>query len=141
MLPSSPTIPVACSNHGSSATASILHKESSDGRRTERDACSGQPAARSSALHPPTGGPSMALASSPDTEALADVVRAFSASQHLRAGTREVLENPVEEHVPGWKQMAELGWLGLHVPEEYGGSGFGLQELAVVVEALGAVPA
>ena len=29
------------------------------------------------------------------------------------------------------------GWLGLHVPEEHGGSGFGLEELVVVVEELG----
>ena len=34
--------------------------------------------------------------------------------------------------------MADLGWLGLHLPEAHGGSGFGLAELVVVVEALGA---
>ena len=33
--------------------------------------------------------------------------------------------------------MAALGWLGLHVPEEHGGSGYGLPELVVVVEELG----
>ena len=33
--------------------------------------------------------------------------------------------------------MAELGWLGLAVPEEFGGSGFGLPELVVVIEELG----
>ncbi|MFN8027835.1 MAG: acyl-CoA dehydrogenase family protein [Acidimicrobiia bacterium] len=31
----------------------------------------------------------------------------------------------------------ELGWLGLHLPEAHGGSGFGLEELVVVVEQLG----
>jgi alkylation response protein AidB-like acyl-CoA dehydrogenase len=30
--------------------------------------------------------------------------------------------------------MAELGWLGIHVPEEYGGAGAGLEELAIVLE-------
>jgi len=30
-----------------------------------------------------------------------------------------------------------LGWLGLHVDEEYGGSGFGLPELVVVIDELG----
>jgi alkylation response protein AidB-like acyl-CoA dehydrogenase len=34
-----------------------------------------------------------------------------------------------------------LGWLGLHVPEHYGGQGFGLLELLVVVEELGRVVA
>ena len=29
------------------------------------------------------------------------------------------------------------GWLGLHLPEEHGGSGYGLEELVVVVEELG----
>jgi len=33
--------------------------------------------------------------------------------------------------------VRELGWLGLHVPEDQGGSGFGLEELVVVVEELG----
>jgi alkylation response protein AidB-like acyl-CoA dehydrogenase len=30
-----------------------------------------------------------------------------------------------------------LGWLGLHIDEEYGGSGYGLPELVVVIEELG----
>ena len=34
-------------------------------------------------------------------------------------------------------EAAALGWLGLHVPEEFGGSGYGLEELVVVVEELG----
>ena len=38
---------------------------------------------------------------------------------------------------PFWDDLAELGWLGLHIPEEYGGSGYGLPELVVVVEELG----
>ncbi len=33
--------------------------------------------------------------------------------------------------------MAELGWLGLHLPESLGGSGYGLEELVIVVEELG----
>jgi acyl-CoA dehydrogenase len=36
-----------------------------------------------------------------------------------------------------WKQMAELGWLGIPFPESFGGAGMGLAELAVVLEALG----
>ena len=36
-----------------------------------------------------------------------------------------------------YAEAADLGWLGLHVPEEHGGSGFGLEELVVVVEQLG----
>jgi alkylation response protein AidB-like acyl-CoA dehydrogenase len=36
-----------------------------------------------------------------------------------------------------WKQMAELGWVGIPFPESLGGAGLGLAELAVVLEALG----
>ncbi|HVZ07288.1 acyl-CoA dehydrogenase family protein [Rhodopila sp.] len=36
-----------------------------------------------------------------------------------------------------WRQMAELGWTGFLVPEEYGGSAFGIAGLAQVMEAAG----
>ena len=36
-----------------------------------------------------------------------------------------------------WKEMAELGWVGIPFPESYGGAEMGLGELAVVLEALG----
>jgi acyl-CoA dehydrogenase len=38
-----------------------------------------------------------------------------------------------------WKEMAELGWLGIPYPESLGGAELGLAELAVVLEALGRV--
>jgi alkylation response protein AidB-like acyl-CoA dehydrogenase len=36
-----------------------------------------------------------------------------------------------------WKQLAELGWTGIIIPEEYGGAELGLAELGVVLEELG----
>jgi alkylation response protein AidB-like acyl-CoA dehydrogenase len=38
-----------------------------------------------------------------------------------------------------WAAGVAVGWPGLAIPEEYGGSGFGLSELAVVLEAQGRV--
>ena len=35
-----------------------------------------------------------------------------------------------------WTQMAEQGWLGILIPEEFGGQGLGFGEMAVVVEEL-----
>ncbi len=35
-----------------------------------------------------------------------------------------------------WADLAALGLLGLHIPEEHGGSGFGLAETLVVAEAV-----
>jgi alkylation response protein AidB-like acyl-CoA dehydrogenase len=36
-----------------------------------------------------------------------------------------------------WKEMSELGWAGILIPEEYGGSGLGFAELGVVLEECG----
>jgi alkylation response protein AidB-like acyl-CoA dehydrogenase len=36
-----------------------------------------------------------------------------------------------------WRQMGELGWLGLVFPEEYGGSGGTMMDLAVLLEEFG----
>ena len=50
---------------------------------------------------------------------------------------RALLDAEVEELQPVWKEMAAQGWLGIHLPEEFGGEGFGLFELAVVLEETG----
>src|SRR5581483_1230581 len=34
-------------------------------------------------------------------------------------------------------ELADLGWLGLHLDETYGGGGFGLSEMAIVLEEAG----
>ncbi|MEM7364442.1 MAG: acyl-CoA dehydrogenase family protein [Pseudomonadota bacterium] len=36
-----------------------------------------------------------------------------------------------------WQQMAELGWLGINIPEALGGLGMGLGDVVPVVEAMG----
>ena len=38
-----------------------------------------------------------------------------------------------------WNKMAELGWMGLTVPEAYGGAGLSLVDLVVVLEEMGKV--
>ncbi|MEW2081527.1 acyl-CoA dehydrogenase family protein [Streptomyces sp. NPDC005283] len=37
-----------------------------------------------------------------------------------------------------WAEAAKLGYLGVNLPEEYGGGGGGMQELSIVLEELGA---
>ncbi|MDJ1134045.1 acyl-CoA dehydrogenase family protein [Streptomyces iconiensis] len=37
-----------------------------------------------------------------------------------------------------WAEAAKLGYLGVNLPEEYGGGGTGIQELSIVLEELGA---
>ena len=50
---------------------------------------------------------------------------------------RSYLEAPEEELPPFWDELAAQGWLALAVDEAYGGQGYGLVELAVVLEELG----
>ena len=68
---------------------------------------------------------------------LAEVARSFLAGQKARASARALLDAPEEGLPPFWSALADLGWLGLHLPEEHGGSGYGLAELAVVLEEIG----
>ena len=71
--------------------------------------------------------------------ALQDAVRRWAASHCPPSVPRALLDADEESVPPFWSDVAALGWLGLHVPEADGGSGYGLAELAVVLEELGRV--
>ncbi|HVW42601.1 MAG TPA: acyl-CoA dehydrogenase, partial [Amycolatopsis sp.] len=79
----------------------------------------------------------MGLAITEDHQALAAVVRSFAADHRIISGARASLDPDAPAAPDVWKQIADLGWLGLHLPESAGGSGFGLADLAVVVDELG----
>ncbi|HYB83599.1 MAG TPA: acyl-CoA dehydrogenase [Mycobacterium sp.] len=79
----------------------------------------------------------MGIALTDDHRELAEVARAFLKSQKARWAARSLLDAPDEARPGFWQNLVELGWLGLHIGEEYGGSGFGLPELVVVIEELG----
>ena len=83
----------------------------------------------------------MPLAINEDQRELAGVVRDFALKHRLLAQARAALTAPAAEADSAWPAMAELGWCGLHLPANLGGSGFGLAELAVVLDELGAVVA
>ncbi|MBW0017469.1 MAG: acyl-CoA dehydrogenase [Mycobacterium sp.] len=79
----------------------------------------------------------MGIALTDDHRELGAVARAFLASQKARSAARSMLDAPEEARPPFWQGIVELGWLGLHIDEEHGGSGYGLPELVVVIEELG----
>jgi len=79
----------------------------------------------------------MPIALTDDHRELGDVARSFLTSQKARSAARETLDADDEARPPFWRELAGLGWLGLHVDEAYGGSGFGLPELVVVIDELG----
>jgi alkylation response protein AidB-like acyl-CoA dehydrogenase len=64
-----------------------------------------------------------------------DFVRTRSPVSRMRA-LRDA-QDPIGFSRALWKEMAELGWVGILIPEAYGGASMGLADLAVVLEALG----
>ncbi|HTH05071.1 MAG TPA: acyl-CoA dehydrogenase family protein, partial [Ilumatobacteraceae bacterium] len=79
----------------------------------------------------------MSIAITDDHLTLSHTVKDFLSRRDARGDSRRLLEAPEEGLPSWWKEVAELGWLGLHLPEDQGGSGFGMEELVVVVEDFG----
>ncbi|RFU42700.1 acyl-CoA dehydrogenase [Actinomadura logoneensis] len=79
----------------------------------------------------------MAIGLTEEHEALAESVRGFVERHVPGSVVRAALEADAEARPPFWPALAEQGLLGLHLPEEHGGQGYGLLELAVVLEELG----
>jgi 3-oxochol-4-en-24-oyl-CoA dehydrogenase len=77
------------------------------------------------------------IAISDDHRNLAAIARSFLEKHGSLAAARACLDAEESERPPFWPDLVELGWLGLHVDERYGGTGFGLFELAVVTEEMG----
>ena len=81
----------------------------------------------------------MQLVLSEDQELLAKTAADFVAERSPVARVRQLRDSRDPDGFSRalWKEMAELGWLGIPFPESLGGAGMGLAELAVVLEALG----
>ncbi|WP_241383793.1 acyl-CoA dehydrogenase [Rhodococcus sp. CH91] len=79
----------------------------------------------------------MPLALTDDHRAVADAVRSFLDGHGAATLARQVTDDPSADTGQLWKQLAELGWLGLHLPAEFGGADAALPEVAVVAEELG----
>ncbi|HEY2215158.1 MAG TPA: acyl-CoA dehydrogenase family protein, partial [Acidimicrobiales bacterium] len=79
----------------------------------------------------------MPIAITDDHQELAASVRGVLTSHKTLAAARALLEAEEESRPSYWGEMAELGWLGIHLPEEFGGSGAGILELTVVLDELG----
>src|SRR5438067_3235507 len=87
--------------------------------------------------HSPCTVRSMSIAITDEHRALADTASELLRKRDSRAAARRLLEAEREALPELWRDMVELGWLGVHLPEAHGGSGFGLEELVVIVEELG----
>jgi len=74
---------------------------------------------------------------SSDQQLLKNSARAFLDEHCKPAAVRLLWDDPRGESDTMWKEMAQLGWLGLSLPEAYGGSGLGMVESAILLEELG----
>ena len=79
----------------------------------------------------------MPIAITDEHQQLGATVRAVLAAHGALAANRALLESSEEPRPPYWGEMVELGWLGVHLPEQYGGAGAGLSELVTVLDELG----
>ena len=78
----------------------------------------------------------MSIAITDDHRSLAETVSSFAVKRNLRGAARDLLDSSDDALPEFWSEFAELGWLGLHLPEDVGGSGYGIDELVIVVEEL-----
>jgi acyl-CoA dehydrogenase len=74
---------------------------------------------------------------SEDQKQLRDQARRFLAEKSPPRAVRQVLEGKAPYDKELWKGFAELGFLGVAIPENYGGTGAGHLELAVIAEEIG----
>jgi alkylation response protein AidB-like acyl-CoA dehydrogenase len=72
-----------------------------------------------------------------DQQLLRTSARAFLEQHCPPSLVRGLFEDPRGENESLWKDIAQLGWLGLPLAEEHGGSGLGMVETAIVLEELG----
>jgi alkylation response protein AidB-like acyl-CoA dehydrogenase len=79
----------------------------------------------------------MPIAVSEEHEALRQGARRWLENHCPPSEPRSAAESSTDALPPVWEKMAAQGWLGLHVDEADGGQGFGLSELAVVLEEMG----
>ena len=82
----------------------------------------------------------MDFAFSEEQEELRETLRRFFEEKSPTAEVFRLMETREGYDPAVWKQMGEdLGLQGVHIPEEYGGQGFGFLELGLVLEEMGRV--
>src|SRR3972149_12245382 len=79
----------------------------------------------------------MDLGLSEQQDLLKNAARDFLEKECPEKHVREMEEDEKGYSPELWKKMADLGWQGLIIPEQYGGQGFDFLHLIVLIERLG----
>ncbi|HIF94116.1 MAG: acyl-CoA dehydrogenase family protein [Myxococcales bacterium] len=74
---------------------------------------------------------------SEEQKLLQSTARDYLTENSSLSHVREVFEADAGHSQALWKGVAELGWLGVAIPEEYGGAGYGYLELAMIAGEIG----
>src|SRR6187431_3601254 len=74
---------------------------------------------------------------SDEQKQMRDAARKFLAEKCPPKAVREVLDGKVPYDKALWKGLAEMGFLGVAIPEDFGGAGAGHLELCVIAEEMG----
>src|SRR3954462_14238373 len=74
---------------------------------------------------------------SDDQKQMRDAARKFLAEKCPPKAVRAVLDGKSAYDKELWKGLAEMGFLGVAIPEEFGGAGAGHLELCVIAEEMG----
>ncbi|MFN9032366.1 MAG: acyl-CoA dehydrogenase family protein [Alphaproteobacteria bacterium] len=70
---------------------------------------------------------------------LRDAAKSWTQEKSPVTAFRKMRDSGVEigYDVNAWNEMAEMGWAGVIIPEEYGGSAFGYLSMGLILEELG----
>ena len=82
----------------------------------------------------------MDLALTPEQEMLKSAVRRFVEQEYAKETLLEMASSGRCAPSGPWRKLTETGWLGIVVPEEYGGEGGSLTDAGVLFEELGRGP-
>src|ERR1700736_3889213 len=74
---------------------------------------------------------------SDDQKQMRDAARKFLAEKCPPKAVRAVLDGKAPYDKELWKGLAEMGFLGVAIPEQFGGAGAGHLELCVIAEEMG----
>ena len=72
-----------------------------------------------------------------EQQAIRSTAKEFLAARYKSERIRELAASDTGFDQADWDEMAGLGWTGLAVPEEWGGQGLGVVDLAVLFEEMG----
>ena len=79
----------------------------------------------------------MVFTVTPEQEMLREAARSYLADRAPLTRVRELMETSQGFDPVMWTEMAGMGWQSLAIPEAYGGAGYSLFDLGLIIEEMG----